>query len=126
MAAMVRALSIKDPPPACEQVEALSSDPVPLMVRIVNEVALPPWVAIRAADCLVTRHAVQVESEMTSWLRDSDRKGLGFVALDHLDDMEPPLAVRLASAAIAGPYKDAARPRIARSNVESVRGLAAP
>jgi hypothetical protein len=124
--AMVHAWSIKDPAPACEQVEALAPDPVTVMRRIVGEVAYPPWVAIRAADCLVTRHGAQIESDMTSWMADPHRKGLGLVALDHLDEMEPALAARVASAAMAGPYRDAASVRIARSRVESVRALATP
>ena len=124
--AMVHALSIKDPAPACEQVEALAHDPVPLLLRAVNEIPLPPWVAMRAASCLVTRHASAVEAEMTSWMGDRQRKGLGFLALDHLDAMEPALATRIATAAMAGPYREEASVRIARSNVESVRTLATP
>ena len=124
--AMVHALSIKDPPPACEQVEALATDSVPLLLRVVDEIQHPPWVAMRAADCLVTRHASSIEAEMTSWMGDSQRKGLGFLALGHLDEMEPALATRIASAAMAGPYRDEASVRIARSRVESVRTLATP
>jgi hypothetical protein len=124
--AVVHALSIKDPPPACEQVEALAPDPVPLLLRVVNEVERPPWVAMRAADCLVTRHAPSIESEMTSWMGDRERKGLGLLALGHLDDMEPALATRIASAAMAGPYRDAASVRIARSRQDSIRALATP
>jgi hypothetical protein len=124
--AMVHALAIKDPAPACEQVEALATDPVPLLLRAVNEIPRPPWVAMRAASCLVTRHAPAIEAEMTSWMGDSEKKGLGFLALDHLDAMEPALATRIASAAMAGPYRDEASVRIARSHVESVRTLATP
>ena len=86
----------------------------------------PAWVAMRAAECLVTRHATAVEPEMTSWMGDSQKKGLGFLALDHLDAMEPALATRIATAAMAGPYRDEASLRIARSHVESVRTLAIP
>ena len=124
--AMVRGLSIKDPPPACDQVEALATDPVPLLLRVVNEVERPPWVAMRAADCLVTRHAPTIEAEMTSWMGDRNRQGLGLLTLNHLDEMEPALATRIATAAMAGPYREAASTRIARSHVESVRTLATP
>ena len=124
--ATVHALSIKDPPPACEQIEALSPDPVALLLRVVDEIERPPWVAMRAADCLVTRHAPAIEAEMTIWMGDSQKKGLGFLALGHLDAMEPALATRIASAAMAGPYRDEASVRIARSHVESVRTLAVP
>src|SRR5436190_11135134 len=95
--ATVHALSIKDPPPACEQIEALSPDPVALLLRVVDEIEHPPWVAMRAADCLVTRHAPAIEAQMTSWMGDRQRKGLGFLALGHLDEMEPALATRIAS-----------------------------
>src|SRR4030095_2607975 len=88
-AAMVHALSIKDPPPACEQVEALATDPVPLLLRAVDEIPRPPWVAMRAANCLVTRHASSIEAQMTSWMGDSQKKGLGFLALSHLDALDP-------------------------------------
>jgi hypothetical protein len=81
---------------------------------------------MRAADCLVTRHAPAIEAEMTSWMGDSQKKGLGFLALGHLHAMEPALATRIASAAMAGPYRDEASVRIARSHVESVRTLAVP
>ena len=124
--ATVHALSIKDPPPACEQIEALSPDPVALLLRVVDEIEHPPWVAMRAADCLVTRHAPAIEAQMTSWMGDRQRKGLGFLALGHLDEMEPALATRIATAAMAGPYRDEASVRIARSHVESVRAIATP
>jgi hypothetical protein len=124
--AMVHALSIKDPPPPCEQVEALATDPVPLLLRVVDEIQRPPWVAMRAADCLVTRHASSIEAEMTIWMGASQKKGLGFLALAHLDAMEPALATRIASAAMAGPYREEASVRIARSHDESIRALAAP
>jgi hypothetical protein len=124
--AMVHALSIKDPAPACEQVEALSPDPVALLLRAVNEIQRPPSVPMRAADCLVTRHAPAIEAEMTSWMGDSEKKGLGFLALNHLDAMEPALATRIATAAMAGPYRDEASVRVARSHTESIRTLAVP
>jgi len=124
--AMVHALSIKDPAPACEQIEALSPDPVPLLVRAVNEIQRPPSVPMRAADCLVTRHASSIEAEMTGWMGDSQKKGLGFLALDRLDAMEPALATRIASAAMAGPYRDEASVRIARAHTESIRVIATP
>ena len=124
--AMVHAFSTKDSAPACEQVESLSPDPVPLLLRAVNEIQRPPSVPMRAAECLVTRHASSVETEMTSWMGDSQKKGLGFLALHHLDAMEPALATRIATAAMAGPYRDEASVRIARSHNESIRTLAVP
>lgn len=124
--ATVHALSIKDPPPTCERIEALSPEPVALLLRVVDEIERPPWVAMRAADCLVTRHAPAIEAEMKTWMGDSRKKGLGFLALGHLDTMEPALATRIATAAMAGPYRDEASVRIARSHNESVRTLATP
>jgi hypothetical protein len=116
-AALVKALSVRDPAPDCARVEALAVDPVPALLRVIDTAPHPPWVAIRAAECLVTRHATEIEAQMTSWMADAEKKGLGLVALAHLDGMEPALATRLASAALAGPYADTARPRIERARV---------
>lgn len=120
---VVRALSIKDPAPECDRVEALVDDPTAMLLRVVHEVEKPPWVAMRAASCLVTRHSTEIEAEMVGWMAREDLKGLGLLTLNHLDEMEPRLAVTVAEAALAGPFADAARTRILRADHAEVKAL---
>ena len=114
----------RDASPTCAEVEALTETPAETLQVIVREAAQPPWVAIRAADCLIRNHSVAVEDELKAWVTDPDLLGLALLALGTLDEMEPAVALSVADAAIKGPLKEQAGERILKSESEQIRAIA--
>ena len=121
--AVYRALSVRDPAPSCESVEALTETPVDTLLFVVDNAQQPPWAGMRAAECLTTRHAEAAEASITAWVSSSETKGLAILALNQLDIMPLPVALNVARAALAGPEADTARSRIARSSVTEIKAL---
>ncbi len=109
---------------SCEAVEALTTDPVALLRELVDHAAAPPWVPMRAADCLASRHAEAAKVDILAWIADPERKGLAWVALDRLDVMPEPIAIELAAAAAVAPEPDRSLRRIAKSERTAVRAAA--
>lgn len=122
-----RALSARDGVFDCAAVEALSADPVGLLRELVDHAVRPPWVAMRAADCLVTRHAEAAAADLDAWVVDPERLGLGLLVVSRLDTLPEARALALAERAIAsGPDAAAVRRRIEASAHASVRALVTP
>ena len=123
--AMVRALSIRDPAPSCETVEALAdADVVASLTAIVDNVSAPPWAGMRAASCLATRHAEAAQATLAGWVVDPGKKGLAILVMNQLDQMPQPVAMDLAGKALAGPLADDARRRVLRAETPEIRALA--
>ena len=104
--AVYRALSVRDGAPACAEVEALASDPVASLLAVVEHATRPPWAGVRAAACLISGHAEAVREPMLAWVTGPDTGGLARLVVGQLDAMPEPLAVELATAALAGPHAD--------------------
>ena len=121
--AVYRALSVRDPAPSCESVEALTETPLETLLFVVDNAQQPPWAGMRAAECLTTRHAEAAEASITAWVSSSETKGLAILALNQLDTMPLPVALNVARAALAGPEADSARSRIERSSVAEIKAL---
>jgi len=114
----------RDASPTCAEVETLTETPVETLQVIVREAVQPPWVGMRAADCLIRNHSVEIEAELKAWVTDPDLLGLALLALGTLDEMEPTVALNVAEAAMDGPLKDQAGERILKSQNEEIRALA--
>ena len=74
--AVHRALSSRDAGPSCAEVEALTSDPVATLTTIVQTVELPPQAPMRAATCLVDRHAEAASELLVGWMGAEETRGL--------------------------------------------------
>jgi hypothetical protein len=122
--AMFKALSAYDGEPACADVEALTPQPVPALLELVRTVQMPPTVPMRAAGCLVDRHAVEVADALEAWVGSADTLGLARLVADKIDAVPPEVAVRVAAAAAAGPNAADLGPRLARSARPEVRAAA--
>src|SRR5262245_44072640 len=81
--AMLRALSSRDAV-SCADVEAMTASPVPVLVELV-EVEMPPTVGMRAAGCLVDRHAAEVADRLETWLTTDGNKGLALLVAQKID-----------------------------------------
>ena len=124
--AMFKALSAYDGEPACADVEALTAQPVPALLELVRTVKMPPTVPMRAAGCLVDRHAVEAAGELEGWMGSAEALGLARLVADKIDALPPDLAVRLARAGAAGPNATDLGPRLARSARPEVRAVVGP
>lgn len=124
--ALVRALSPRESPAACSALGALSSDLAGDLVWVADHVTAPPWVGMRAAECLLQDHAGTAGPYLRAWLTEPEARGLAWLVLDRLDTLPQPLALELARVAIAeGPDAGGARKRIARSDSAEIRAIAA-
>jgi hypothetical protein len=110
--------------PGCETVEALSSTPVEHLLAM-TEFAMPPWVPMRAAACLATRHTDAVRPQLDAWVTDPNTKGLMLAVVGLLDQMPETHALQLAELAVTkGSDPAAAASRILRSDNTHLRAIA--
>lgn len=106
---------VRDASPPCDVLTAGVASPVSPLIEITERVIAPPSAGMRAAECLIEGHALEVEPTLTSWVTHQATMGFGLLVLDRLDTIDPALGERLANAALAGEIADRARTRIARS-----------
>ncbi|MEQ1501031.1 MAG: hypothetical protein ABMB14_02320 [Myxococcota bacterium] len=114
--AVIRTLSSHDPV-SCDVVEAATRTPVQTLLAVVDTVSMPPWAPMRAAGCLVERHAVEVRGELEGWVIAPDKQGLGRLVLASLDAMPVEVAVPVARLALA----QGADPALAQRKVGAAR-----
>lgn len=122
---VVRALSSRDPI-SCADAEALTPTPVETLVYLVDNVARPPWVAMRAADCLIRGHAVDAQAQMERWVVAPELKGLGRLVLGAIDTMPVEVAVPVVSRALAGSDPALATERARLAAAPEIRRLVTP
>lgn len=123
LAAVVRALSARDGA-SCEAVEALASQPVATLLAVVEEVRMPPYAPMRAAGCLVSRHATAVQPDLERWVVDPQTKGLGRLVLGAFDQMPVAVAVPVARKALSeGTDRELASKRAAAAATPEIRAL---
>jgi hypothetical protein len=122
-AAVYRALSARDAPAGCAEVEALASEPLDALRTVVERATMPPWAPMRAARCIVTHHAEPAREDLSAWLSDESKRGLGLIVLDAMDELPELLAVDLTAVALKGPMADDARQRLADSDRPAIRAL---
>jgi hypothetical protein len=119
-------MSVRHAAPTCDTIDALTPDPVADLIWLMDHVEQPPWVGMRAAECIIANHAEAETVRLHQWVADPDRKGLMLMILSRLDKLPEPLAHSLAKATLAGPHRELARPRLMRSNHVPVRALVEP
>jgi hypothetical protein len=121
-AEMVRRLSLRDGSPPCSDVEAGSADPLQDLQAIVQHVELPPFVPMRAAECVIAKGDA-AEGELTRWMTGADTKGLALLLSDRIDALPAPLATRVVTSGLGGPHADEVRARVVKSTLPEVRTL---
>lgn len=120
--AVVLALSARDAV-SCESIEALTSTPTATLVEVVDTVQMPPWAPMRAANCLIERHALEIHPQLDQWVTDPNLAGLNRLVLGKLDVMPVEIAVPVARKALEGTDPELARTRIGASKVTEIRAV---
>jgi hypothetical protein len=126
LTAVVRALSARDAAPACDEVEALVSDPVATLSEVVQTVEMPPYAPMRAATCLVDGHAEEVADLLVGWVTAEAQRGLGLLVVQRLDDLPLGVAVRIAERGRGGPVDPELTEALRASERPELQELAAP
>lgn len=120
-----RALSVRHSAPSCADVEALTPTPVKTLLSLVEEVESPPWVPMRAAECLTRRHHAEIAPQLDRWVTEAELRGLGLLVVGLLDELPEETGRTLATRALKdGPDPERVRARLLRSERPSLRALA--
>jgi hypothetical protein len=124
--AVVAALSVRELSEPCDAAAAVV-DPgaLPaLLVRAADEVAYPPWVGVRAAEC-ATAHVADpdVDRAVRRWIDDPATPGLALAVLAGLDRVPGQVARPLAERLVV---RGAADPRVAVRLPERLRSSRHP
>jgi len=112
--ALYAALKSREDAPTCESLQTHSTDLVNDLVWLVDNATQPPWVGIRAAQCIVRHHHVEKAELIESWMTTPERRGLAILTMGMLKELPPELGLTLQSAALAGPFSDDAKKHIER------------
>ena len=123
--AVYKALSVHEPAPTCDQVEALAAEPAATLRVVIERATMPPWAPMRAAHCLVTNHPTEARADMLAWVGSEQTRGLAILAIGQLETMPEAIALEVATAALAGPLESDARERLVDSEVDVLRELVA-
>jgi hypothetical protein len=120
-----RALSVRDPAPGCEAIEARhgAAGFSQALLVIAEQVTEPAWVPLRVAGCLVQLRAEDAQPAMELWVSDEMYAGLGRLVIRKLDELPEQVAVPVARKALSGQLAILARDQIAASPRSAVRAV---
>jgi len=121
---LVRALSSRDAPASCAELEALVPEPVQSLAQVVDQVSMPPWAPMRAATCLIENHSADRPALFDSWVTQPNKRGLAKLVFARLHLIEPVQRLSLVEHARLGPYTDALNSGLLRSPSAELRALA--
>ncbi|NCG19916.1 MAG: hypothetical protein GWP91_12980 [Rhodobacterales bacterium] len=122
-----QALSARHNVPSCEQLEEGIDHPATAWLNLSEHAATPPWVPLRAATCLIKRHAENpaVKNAFLRWVSEERWMGLGKQLLNQLDQLPESHAIEVATQALAnGPASLDAKGRVLNDSRPGVRALA--
>jgi len=88
-----------------------------------DHIKAPPWVGVRAAQCIITLHAETEVKRIQGWMQDADKPGLTLLVLGSLNGVSAQTAQSIAQAALEGPHAAKVRPRLLKSMHPQVRAL---
>lgn len=101
----IGALSARHMVESCEELERDLHDPIATWLAA-TDVVSPPWVATRAADCLLRHDDAHVNTVVLTWMRTPEKAGLAELALRRAPSLQPERADAWATAALRGPLAE--------------------
>ena len=118
---------MRDSAPPCD---ALAAQAGPRLVSdlqwLMDHVKAPPWVGVRAAECIIELHAETEVKRIIGWVEDPAQPGLTLVVLGTLNRVAPDTALSIATAALQGPHAIKVKSRLVKSQHAGVRALISP
>ena len=124
--ALFNALKVRHEAPLCSSLADLSENVADDLVWLVDNAKLPPWVGIRAAQCVVREHTEAKADTIDTWVSDPKYKGVAMLTFGLLDELPEAAAIRFTTIALESPMADEARKRLADSAHLSVANLVNP
>ena len=122
--AVYRALSARHESLSCDQLDAMSSDPLGTYLFLIEHAEQPAWVGMRAARCVMVNHAEAAQPTLEQWVTSPETRGLAILAMGQLDAMPLPVAQAVATRALThGPDPEGMRKRIARATTPEIAAL---
>ena len=109
---LLRQLSYRDGAPDCKE---LSNDNGQLkddLLVMVNSVMQPPWVGMRAANCLITRFPLESIDTFKSWMQSEQTMGLAFLLGTQLSQLPYQIAIEVGRVGLSGPHAEGVRSRL--------------
>ena len=97
--ALMRALSVREGAPSCQDLQAMTETPVAHLGWVVSNVTMPPWAGMRAAECLVRSHGADIAPQLRQWVTDPGYAGLKRIVMGNMDVLPESLATELAGLA---------------------------
>ena len=109
--------------PGCMDEQTIGHAPAPIYVQVAENVPLPPWVSIRAANCVFSTDWRVVENDLRRWMMSAQTTGLGRVVIENIDTLPEEKAVEFATTAMTGPNRVYAKGVFESSRYDRVRNL---
>ena len=101
---VVKALTNRDGGPACEVMRTWGAEDemASVMRNITETVSMPPWVPMRAAQCVVkdAKNDVRSWSVIEGWMSHKETAGYALLVMQNVDGFEPKRAEVLAELAV--------------------------
>ncbi len=110
--ALYNALKVRDAAPPCDTLKAMSKDVATDLVWLVDNASQPPWVGIRAAQCVIREHHEAKAETIQQWVIQPDTRGLAILTFGLLDELPAPQAKAIRETALAGPLSEDAKKHI--------------
>ena len=121
--ALYNAMKMRENTPDCDQLDQYSKTVADDLLWLMDNANQPPWVGIRAAQCILTHHAEAKADVIDTWVIDPDRRGLAIMVFGMLDVLPEETSVRIATKALEGPLADDAKVRIEKSERPVIQAL---
>jgi len=118
-----RALMTRDQAPACTQLLQMSDALISDLQWLMDHVKAPPWVGVRAAQCILQLQGDKEVQRVIGWVQDPAKAGLALLVLGELDMLTEESALQIAQAAMKGPHAARVTPHIHKSVHPQVRAL---
>ena len=93
------------------------------LIAIVESDDQPPWLPMRAAQCLIELYPKEAETSLISWMHDSKKKGLAFMIAGQCHKLPPKTQKKVIEAGLSGPFASDVRNRLIRLNDSSIQRI---
>ena len=109
---LMRQLSHRDAAPPCTELENTEGQLQPNLMVMVTEVTQPPWVGMRAANCLIERFPVESKETFQEWMRSEQTMGLAYLLGAQLSVLPTEVAIDVGRVGLSGPHAEGVKKRL--------------